>query len=70
MYRVEGDRVRLQPLAIGERREGRVEILDGPDTHTTVVESGVAFLADGARVRIVPQSSATAMRVAHAGERP
>lgn len=70
VYRVEGDRVRLQSLAIGERREGRVEILDGPDTHTTVVESGVAFLADGARVRIVPQSSATAMRVAHAGERP
>lgn len=59
VFRVEGDMVRQQKVEPGARRGGRVEVRAGLDAATPVVESGVAFLADGVAVRVVPSPSAS-----------
>jgi RND family efflux transporter MFP subunit len=52
VFRLEGDRVRQQKVTLGARRGDLVEIREGLDADTAVVESGVGFLADGLRVRL------------------
>lgn len=60
VFRMEGDKVWQQKVTLGARRDGRVEIRTGLDADTTVVESGVGFLADGVTVHV-----ATDAPVAH-----
>jgi RND family efflux transporter MFP subunit len=52
VFCIEGDTVRQQKVALGMRREQRVEIREGLAGDTAVVESGVSFLADGVTVRV------------------
>ncbi|CAM4391534.1 MULTISPECIES: efflux RND transporter periplasmic adaptor subunit [Enterobacteriaceae] len=53
VFRIEGDKVRQQKVALGARRGDRIEIREGLAADTAVVESGVGFLADGLTVRVV-----------------
>jgi len=53
VFGIDGNRVRQQKVTLGVRRGDRVEILEGLDAGTEVVESGVGFLADGVTVRVV-----------------
>jgi len=48
-------RVRVEP---GRRQDGRVEIVQGLDSHARVVQSGGAFLSDGAVVTVVGAATA------------
>lgn len=59
VFRLEGDRVRQQKVTLGDRRDGRVEIREGLDADTPVVESGVGFLSDGVTVRLAIARPAT-----------
>lgn len=52
VFRIEGDKVRQQKVALGTRRGDRVEIREGLAADVAVVESGVGFLADGVTVRV------------------
>jgi RND family efflux transporter MFP subunit len=49
----EGGRVAQQKVTVGRRVDDRVEIADGLDAQTPVVESGAGFLADGDTVKVV-----------------
>lgn len=54
VYRIgEDGRVIQSKVEAGRREGGRIEIVDGLTAGVPVVRSGVAFLADGDRVRIV-----------------
>ncbi|UCZ56385.1 efflux RND transporter periplasmic adaptor subunit [Desulfurispirillum indicum] len=53
VFRIEGSQVRQQKVTLGARRGDRVEIREGIDADTPVVESGVGFLSDGVTVRLV-----------------
>lgn len=53
VFLVEGDTVRQRKVEPGARRGDRVEIRAGLAPGERVVESGVAFLADGVAVRVV-----------------
>ncbi|WP_051434527.1 efflux RND transporter periplasmic adaptor subunit [Desulfonatronum lacustre] len=52
VFRIEGSQVRQQKVTVGVRRGDRVEIREGLDAGTPVVESGVGFLSDGVTVRL------------------
>lgn len=52
VFRIDGDKVRQQKVAVGARRDARVEIREGLAADTAVVESGVGFLTDGVTVRV------------------
>jgi RND family efflux transporter MFP subunit len=49
----ENDRVSLQSLNAGMRRDGVVEVLAGLQSGQSVVTTGAGFLSDGDRVRVV-----------------
>lgn len=59
VFRIEGDKVRQQKVALGARRGDRVEIRQGLAADAVVVESGVGFLADGVTVHIASASADT-----------
>lgn len=58
VFRIDGDKVRQQKVALGARRGDRIEIRHGLAADTVVVESGVAFLADGVTVRVATAGAA------------
>lgn len=49
------DRAIRQTVTTGRRRDNRVEILDGLAADARVIESGGAFLSDGAAVTVTPE---------------
>ncbi len=53
VYRVENGVAHRREVTIGERREGRVEILTGVALNDMLVVSGLQRVTDGARVTIV-----------------
>lgn len=56
VFTVGGDnRTTRLPVTCGRRRGDRVEVLTGLEAQTRVVESGGAFLADGALVTVAPE---------------
>jgi len=57
VFLVEGDTVRQRTVEPGARRGDRVEIRAGLAPGERVVESGVAFLADGVAVRVVADAA-------------
>jgi membrane fusion protein (multidrug efflux system) len=52
VYKVVDDRAQRQKVDIGQRRDGKVEILHGLGAADTVVTAGVMKLRDGAVVRV------------------
>jgi len=48
-----GQRVRQKKISTGRRYKDQIEITEGIDERTRVVDSGVAFLVDGDTVRVV-----------------
>jgi membrane fusion protein (multidrug efflux system) len=52
VYKVVDGRAQRQKIEIGQRREGKVEILGGLTPQDTVVTAGVVKLRDGAPVRV------------------
>lgn len=51
--------VKQQLVTLGRRQQQAIEVLSGLDADTPVVRSGGAFLADGAKVTVVPAEGAT-----------
>jgi membrane fusion protein (multidrug efflux system) len=60
VYKVVDGRAQRQKVEIGQRRDGKVEILGGLAPQDTVVTAGVVKLRDGAPVRLANQSPAPA----------
>jgi len=52
VFRIEGQRARLQPVQLGLQGEGRVQILDGLQLNDQVVLHPPRQLGDGARLRL------------------
>jgi RND family efflux transporter MFP subunit len=52
VYVIEGQRVRQQPVTIGIRGAGWVEVLEGLQAGDRVAADGAGFLTDGARVTV------------------
>jgi membrane fusion protein (multidrug efflux system) len=52
VYKVVDGRAQRQKIEIGQRREGKVEVLGGLGAQDTVVTAGVVKLRDGAPVRL------------------
>jgi membrane fusion protein (multidrug efflux system) len=52
VYKVVDGRAMRQKVEIGQRRDGKVEILGGLAATDTVVSAGVVKLRDGAPVRV------------------
>ena len=52
VYKVVDGRAQRQKIEIGQRREGKVEVLGGLGAQDTVVTAGVVKLRDGAPVRV------------------
>lgn len=60
VFLLDGSQVRQQKVTVGSRRDSKVEIREGIDADTPVVESGVGFLSDGVTIRLAaadPKSS-------------
>ena len=53
VYVVEGDRARLRVVHAGEARDGVVRVLSGIEAGTSVIDSGIDRLFDGAPVKTV-----------------
>ena len=62
VYKVVDGRATRQKVAIGARRDGRVEVVDGLGAADVVVTAGVIKLRDGAPVRIADTPPAAAPR--------
>lgn len=61
VYAVDDDAIaRRVPVAVGERTQGRVEIIGGLAPGQRVVATGAGFVKDGERVRIAPSEAAGA----------
>ena len=54
VYKVEGETARLTKVATGQRRFGKVEILEGLTPGDVVVVAGQLKLNDGAKVKPLP----------------
>jgi membrane fusion protein (multidrug efflux system) len=52
VYKVIDGRAQRQKIEIGQRREGKVEVLGGLDAQDVIVTAGVVKLRDGAAVRV------------------
>lgn len=52
VYVIEQGQVRQQLVKLGERQQGRVEILEGIKAGVTVALDGAGFLTDGAKVEV------------------
>lgn len=59
VYRVEDGRVVEEKVALGERRDGLVEIVDGLEGAALVVTAGQQRLRNGAEVEVVSAGSRT-----------
>ncbi len=62
VYKVVDGRAQRQKIEIGQRREGKVEILGGLTPQDTVVTAGVVKLRDGAAVRVANAPGSRACR--------
>ena len=67
IYRIVEDKAVLTPVKVGERRGGKVEIIEGVGADDTVVIAGQAKIFDGAPVMVLgpaggPSASGTAER--------
>jgi membrane fusion protein (multidrug efflux system) len=58
VYRVVDDKALLTKVKVGQRRQGKVEILEGLERTTVIVIEGAVKLRDGAAVRVVPPQAA------------
>lgn len=68
VFRIEDDKVRQQKVVLGARRGDRVEVREGLNADTMVVESGVGFLADGLTVRVSANPDAASLNATRQGE--
>ena len=62
VYKVVDGRAQRQKVEIGQRRDGKVEILGGLVATDTVVTAGVVKLRDGAPVRVANAARCPASR--------
>src|SRR5690554_17503 len=53
VFRVDGDHVAQVPVALGQRRQGQVEVIDGLRSGDQVLVSGLQKVSDGARIHIL-----------------
>jgi membrane fusion protein (multidrug efflux system) len=58
VFRVINDKAVMTKVKVGQRRQGRVEIVDGLAKDATIVIEGAVKLRDGAAVRAVPVPAA------------
>ena len=58
VYRVVNDKAVMTKVKVGQRRQGRVEIVEGLAKDATIVIEGAVKLRDGAAVRSVPVPAA------------
>jgi membrane fusion protein (multidrug efflux system) len=58
VYRVVQDKAVLTKVKVGQRRQGKVEIVDGLERTAIIVIEGAVKLRDGAAVRVVPPQAA------------
>jgi membrane fusion protein, multidrug efflux system len=58
VFRVINDKAVMTKVKVGQRRQGRVEIVDGLAKDATIVIEGAVKLRDGATVRAVPVPAA------------
>ena len=58
VYKVVDGRAQRQKVEIGQRRDGKVEILGGLGAQDMVVTAGVVKLRDGAPVRVANSTAA------------
>ena len=53
------EKIKLHKVTLGQRHKGRVEVVEGVDEMTRIIETGVAFLSEGDVVKIAPSSAST-----------
>ncbi len=58
VFRVVDDKAVLTKVKVGQRRQGKVEIIEGLERSTIIVIEGAVKLRDGAAVRVVPPQAA------------
>jgi membrane fusion protein (multidrug efflux system) len=58
VYRVVNDKAVMTKVKVGQRRQGRVEVMEGLAKDATIVIEGAVKLRDGAAVRTVPVPAA------------
>ena len=57
VYVIEQGRARQRVVRTGQRKEGRIEILEGVTVGDILAVDGAGFLTDGARVQVLETSS-------------
>lgn len=53
VFRIDGDHVTRVAVALGQRQQGRVEIIDGLEAGDQVLVSGLQKVSDGSRIHIL-----------------